>query len=325
LTFGLAVALSAGLAAGESIQIQLIQGPLTWTFPFTPEAVGCAAGSTTFAVNLTLTLPASVTSGSYVLSAQVTTLNDEIFTAGQPLVIVANAGNVSTSPTPQISPAPTISPAPEVSTSPTPVASPLSSCREWILASDFQAFPNQSNPNPDSCGAAGVWAFQRGPVGGEDPAQFLLLSQFLPTTFNISGLETWQGTTPDPQDATVNYPWVGLNTSREPQGFWSEGAIQVHPAPAEQVILRWLSPVEGTILIEGNVSQIEQGGGDGIIWVIQQDRTILAEGAIPDLGSQSFSIRTATTVNESIYLLIDPKTSNVSDATQVELRILQES
>ncbi|NJK63057.1 MAG: hypothetical protein HC921_10610 [Synechococcaceae cyanobacterium SM2_3_1] len=325
MTFGLAVALSAGLAAGESILIQLTQGPLAWSFPFTPEAVGCTAGSTTCAVNLTLTLPASVTAGSYVLSAQITTLTQEVFTAGQPLVIVANAANVGASPTPVPSSTPTIAPSPGGSPTPTPAVSPLSSCREWILTSDFQAFPNQRNPNPDSCGAEGIWAFQRGPAESVDPAQFLLLSQFLPTTLGISGLETWQGTTPDPQEVTVNFPWVGLNTSREPQGSWPEGAIQVHPAPTEQVILRWRSPLQGTVLIEGSVSQPEQGGGDGVSWRIQQGSTILFAGAIPDLGSQSFSVRTATTLNESIYLIIDPNSSNLSDATQVELRIVQES
>ena len=67
-------------------------------------------------------------------------------------------------------------------------------CTDWNLASDFRRWPNQENPNRDSCGNLGVWHLMESNGLNPDPATYTLLPYYANRSGGIQGIEKWTGT-----------------------------------------------------------------------------------------------------------------------------------
>ncbi|MEN9224816.1 MAG: hypothetical protein Q6L60_04555 [Thermostichus sp. HHBFW_bins_43] len=128
-----AVTTPAGLGTGISFRVEVRQSPLTLTFDFTASAVGCAANSKTCIGTIPITIPTSVPTGAYEVTAMVADTQGRIGSAKAPLMVLPAPG-ASPSPTPTgtgtpnpfptVSPSPSPSPGPTASPSPSPSPSP---------------------------------------------------------------------------------------------------------------------------------------------------------------------------------------------------------
>lgn len=207
----------------------------------------------------------------------------------------------------------------------------LNDCTTWSLSSDVRLYPNQENPNRDSCGNLSVWYFMGSHTLSHDPQGYYLLSNFAFDTKNIPGLQSWQGDNTEPTiPPNTKLPLIGINTTDLPQPNWPVNAAVVHPwKNTGMVIVGWRSPFTGVISIDGGVSDTDIGGGDGVDWFIDKGAAALASGGIYDGASQSFSDGTGGNALESImikqdefvYFLIDPRANDGQDTTQLDILI----
>jgi hypothetical protein len=136
------------------------------------------------------------------------------------------------------------------------------SCTIWDLGVDYRIYPDQENPNPDSCGNPAVWHFYR-----VDPARqnYTLLNIYINNTLGIPGLQQWSTA------ANISaVPLLGINASgqeQRPPGYtsvWPAGAVNVHPATEEFGAVGWRSPIDGIVVVSGFVSDMDAGAGNGI-------------------------------------------------------------
>jgi hypothetical protein len=211
-------------------------------------------------------------------------------------------------------------------------------CTEWNLAADFRVFPDQENPSRDCCGHPGVWHYLESDPNtfpAHLPSTYRLLQEFIRDAFFISGLEQWQGSVVS-ISAKDKLPAVGINNTGGAQVFarWLPGVIRVHPLHNKLVIVGWRSPMTGTVMVSGGVSDIDPSGGNGILWSIDHfdgvtNRTV-ASGSIPEGGSQSFQdgsggaglVDIPVDEGDFLYFLVDPKSgSHGFDSTGLSVAI----
>ena len=181
---------------------------------------------------------------------------------------------------------------------------------------DFQVSPNQANPS-------GPWSYRQRKSSGAKP----LLGEFWTDHFLVPGLETWHGQ----QVSTSNkdkLPFVGVNrtgSDQHPLGIdWPTGALLVHPGRSHPVILRWTSPMAGSIRIRAAVIDRDDSCGDGVHWVIQLgSQPAIAKGDIPN-GGWVTGLRTGSyhvDMGSRLELRVGIRGTNSCDSTQVRLRI----
>jgi subtilisin family serine protease len=96
--------------------------------------------------------------------------------------------------------------------------------------------------------------------------------------------------------------------------LWGNGC---HPGPALGVMRRWTAPQAGSLTINGNVSDADSGGGDGVVAIIRKNgvevwRTSLANG---NATGVNFSIPTSVAIGDRVDFLINPGTNNSNDST----------
>jgi hypothetical protein len=207
-------------------------------------------------------------------------------------------------------------------------------CSEWNLATDFRVFPNQENPNRDSCGNMNVWYFlQSDPATypAHLPLTYSSLSEFTNDAMSVVGLELWEGgvISTGPKD---KLPSVGINNTgsvQTPLGAiaWGPGVVFVHPLFKRSVVVGWRSPIDGAVSVSGGVRDIDNSCGDGISWSIDRydgsSNTTLASGAFSEGGLQGFQNGIggvglgAVTVKKGdfIYVVVDPKSDFNCDST----------
>ena len=207
-------------------------------------------------------------------------------------------------------------------------------CNTWTLSSDMQMWPNQENPNRDSCGTRKVWYFLGSTSLTRDPRTYYLLPIFHPDAGGISGLEAWMGsaTSEGYHSAT---PLILINSTGETQFALPSiplfpNTIYVHPAPTQMVIVGWRSPLDGVIQIRGEI-----GGADlscyydGVLWYIDKGTTPIASGSIAPCTTQRFRngshggdlASVSVHSGEFIFFAIHPNHEYGCDTTRLDISI----
>jgi hypothetical protein len=193
----------------------------------------------------------------------------------------------------------------------------------WDLAGDFATSPNQANPNPDSMGNVGVWFFLESPTLERDPTGYRLLTEFVPDTFGIAGLEQWQA--PDTLLPRNRLPAIGINSSGSTQNFfditWPNGAMRFHPFEDRLAVAGWRSPIDGFVDVVGSFGDMDPNG-NGVRWFVDLGTRALADGRIEG-NSESFAERRVRVkVGEFLYFAVDPNGGDfTSDSTQVDVAV----
>lgn len=220
----------------------------------------------------------------------------------------------------------------------TSLASSTTACSIWNLANDFRTFPNHENPNRDYCGNSGVWSFMQSTTLKRDPSTYTLLpsdSTEIGVLLELPQIHEWQGTHSG-NDVPYHYPSVFKNDTgqiiqnqKTIAGFASPpNTIVLHPAPDGLAIVGWRSPFDGKISINGSVSKLQQGcGNGGIAWSIDQGSTNLTSnltsGSITaTVLNQPFQLTNITVHNgDFIYFSIDPQGDFYCDSTSLDVTI----
>lgn len=202
----------------------------------------------------------------------------------------------------------------EAPTTTSTIAPPTS---PWNLAAGFGGEPSHANP-------AGVWAYMQG--APHTSAGYSLLGGYATGECANQSLDTWS--------AVGGEPWVTHNRGADTtcgSVLYPAGLVGMHPTNANASIVRWTSPVNGTVSVTGGVLDLDAGGdnNNGIGWSIDKGDSSIASGVIANGGSQSFAAGTngtslasiAVTTGDKLYLLIDAQGDYRFDATQVDLTI----
>jgi hypothetical protein len=198
---------------------------------------------------------------------------------------------------------------------PGPVAAGGASPIIFNARDDFRVSPNEANPS-------GPWSYRQTKGPGKP-----LLDEFFTDHFFVPGLETWHGQTVS-TSIKDKLPFVGVNATgsdQQPLGIdWRAGALLVHPTDSD-VVIRWTSPMAGSIRIRAAVIDRDNNCGEGVNWVIQLgNQPPIAKGNIPNGGSikglRTGSYRVA--VGSRLELRVGKGPDHAGcDSTQVRLRI----
>ncbi len=231
-------------------------------------------------------------------------------------------------PTPTNTPSAT--PSPTNTQTPTSTSTPVQ-CTTWNIANDFRVAPNQENPNRDSCNNPNIWEFMGSGSLTRDPATYYRVTTFTPSIGGYTGLDFWSGTY---VDGNGQFPSIGVNDSGETRTFnghitFPVNAADIHPGPNQLGIIAWHSPLTGFVSITGGVSDNDAGGGDGILWFIDENSTNLASGTQANGGAQEFKngadgikIGTiAVNTGDTLYFVIHPNGNYLYDNTRVDITI----
>lgn len=108
--------------------------------------------------------------------------------------------------------------------------------------------------------------------------------------------------------------------------------VVVHPAPTQNIVVSWRSPIDGIVQIEGSVTHAHPECGNGVTWAVElrrgHSRQRLAAGIvhggqpvkIPEIKNQR--VRTG----ELVSLLIGPRDGNHScDLTDIEFKMSEQT
>ena len=243
-----------------------------------------------------------------------------------PSTITTTTSSIQPSLTFQLTTAPNIRPAGQ--SQPTVASATVGnvSCYKWNPAVDFRVYPNQENPNRDSCGNKDVWHFMASIDRNRNPKTYFLLHSFTESHLGTVGWLRWF-------ESDANSKWLGVYFyDAESTSQWLRGHIYVHPESGQMAVIGWRSPINGTISIEGNVSDREATCGDGVNWYVGHGSKELAAGSISNggaqelvngLGSENLS-RLSVKKDDFIYIVIDSKGDNRCDTTLIDLAISQE-
>jgi hypothetical protein len=195
----------------------------------------------------------------------------------------------------------------------------------WDLAADFSVAPNQANPNPDQYGNPDVWYLMQGLAA--DSATYTLLPGFVPSAFDVEGLEQWQGHHPE-GGPTDKLPAVGVNATGIDQTVgtftWPAGAVRVHPA-YRSVIVGWQSPIDGAVSVDVLFTDMDGNGGNGARWGSRLNDLALAYGWYADGGGGGFaSSLIFVSKGDFIYFYVASYLGDFShDSTRLDVTITQ--
>lgn len=206
-------------------------------------------------------------------------------------------------------------------------AGPPGNYSMWDLASEFGI--TTANPQPDSYGDPGVWSFLQGNVLS-DPSTFTLLPSFTSQTFDVHGLDSWQGAFYSNPSAFL--PIIGINASgTEVDGstssvaagiFWPKNEILVHPSPDSDAIVGWTSPVNMTVTVTAILAKLDRSCGSGITWQLADGGAVLGGGTISAGGNPQATVQTLpVTAGTTLYLEVGPTQNYYCDSTGVSFTV----
>jgi len=113
---------------------------------------------------------------------------------------------------------------------------------------------------------------------------------------------------------------------------WPQGGIVVHPEQSNLLVVGWRSPIDGFVSISGGVTNIDNGGGDGVAWFIDKGGTTLSSGSVGNGGAQDFAngsggaaALTGVPVQQGdyLYFLVDQRADMNYDTTRLDVGITQ--
>jgi hypothetical protein len=138
--------------------------------------------------------------------------------------------------------------------------------RRWNVARDVVPDLLAGNPHDDGYQHASVWCF----LDLRDGPSFLV--EAARDVEKLPGLNAWR---------RGHVPFALVNSTEQTLKPWTvtvpPRSFVLHPSPAGGAALVWLSPIDGTITINGRLADADAGGGDGIAWKVEHFAGIVAE------------------------------------------------
>jgi Protein of unknown function (DUF1553)/Protein of unknown function (DUF1549)/Planctomycete cytochrome C len=156
-------------------------------------------------------------------------------------------------------------------------------------------------------------------LGGDEGRK---LSRANPDYQGNKGVHFWSGET-DP-------PWFGVNTTDAPVAISSltlpPRSVNLHPGPRSPTAIRWRSPVEGVVRVEGKIADADPSGGNGVTYTLATRKgrgfQVLTTSPVNNGGNKAFAVeRVEVRVGDSIELTVSPRGEYSCDSTTVSLKL----
>ena len=125
-------------------------------------------------------------------------------------------------------------------------------------------------------------------------------------------------------------PWVGVNGSGSPVAIGTltlpPRSVDLHPGPSAPAGIRWRSPIDGAVRVEGLLDDADPNGGNGVTFAlaIRQGRTTreLAGSPVDNGASRPFRVdRVEVRAGDVLELQVAPRGEYSFDTTTVQLRV----
>jgi hypothetical protein len=194
------------------------------------------------------------------------------------------------------------------------------SAQSWNLSRDMYLDATVSHPVTQS---DGVWSFMY--TASPGVANYQMLSDFQTLSLSRGSAWIWRDANVSPEPAV----WVNDVTQPSATGSSQAGVPHLHPAPNAEAVVRWHSPITGTIRLLGRFSAVDRGVGDGVTWRIVHNgmTTPLAQGSVQNTAAGNgdvFHIKNiAVTRGDSLYFVVNagPHHDSNSDTTDLDVII----
>lgn len=168
----------------------------------------------------------------------------------------------------------------------------------------------------------GVWSFMQNSSDVHNPSNYVALKKYYSATCATIGNSTktpiscWTTTSGFP---VIGVPLKALNWNKV---YDVKGLAYFHPASdGTQPVLRWKSPINGTISILGKVSHFAPGCGDGISWSLEQEAEVLQTGSLNGDGAV-FSVQNlAVSKGSNLYFIVNMNSAYECDSTSLDMII----
>jgi hypothetical protein len=160
-----------------------------------------------------------------------------------------------------------------------------------------------------------------GCLGGDDARR---LPRMMADVQGRKGVHFWA--------ADSDPPWIGVNTTAEPVAITTltlpPRSVNLHPGPRTPAAIRWRSPVDAVVKIEGKIADADPNGGNGVTYALslRKGRAArqLASAPVDNGASKSFSVdRLDVQIGDVIELAVTPRGEYSYDTTTVSLKVDQ--
>jgi hypothetical protein len=94
--------------------------------------------------------------------------------------------------------------------------------------------------------------------------------------------------------------------------IWSTG---MHPGSTVDPVLRWTTPLDGTVALSGSFADADPGGGDGVTVSIRRNGNAIWSQNIPNAGNASFSLDVPLVRGDLIDFVVSPNANANYDTT----------
>ncbi len=193
-------------------------------------------------------------------------------------------------------------PGPVAAGSPTPI---VFNARE-----DFRLSPNEANPS-------GAWSYRQTYSDGTRR----LLTHFDSSFADVEGFEAWSD-----DNAYLSWPWtpaVSYNNTGGDFSYVPADRLFVHPSNEHAIVIGWKSPGAGYISVRLRLTDLDNGGGDGVGWSIGKRHNPFLAGTIVNGGAVEASVAQINVrAGDRIDLKVNALSDQGWDTTQVGLRII---
>jgi hypothetical protein len=194
----------------------------------------------------------------------------------------------------------------------------------WDVATDLTPF-GITPTFGDSYGNPNVWSIVRsdGDGGSWDGSTSSLVTlgahSYWPNDCNNADQYGFH----DGVNVTANLGMAEIGATFQCAGTYEPGHVDMDETPDHQAVgVRWTSPINGTIEIQGQMIDRDSGGGNGTDWVLVKPDGSSERGTIPNGGqSPALDMSVAVTTGETVYFILDANGDRQYDTSQVDLTI----
>jgi hypothetical protein len=163
------------------------------------------------------------------------------------------------------------------------------------------------------------WGFMENTSGVNNPDNYILLPSFTADVCGGKPATCWQDTS---SGAHVTVHKETYNYSGNGSFTVPPGNVIFHPGMNSQTIIRWTSPVTGTVNILGRINSIHSACGDGVAWSLNQGGAVLQSGSLAKGAGAVFSLNNVpVTAAAPIYFVLDKKTNYSCDSSTIDMLI----
>lgn len=192
-------------------------------------------------------------------------------------------------------------------------ANTWAAAQSWNLARDMYLMK-------DRFPAGSPWAFMESAPGGGASSGYVDMPSFSADQCGTSPATCWRN--------PANDAWIAI--AKEDYGFsgsggsfvFKQGDVALHPGKNTQSIIRWTSPITGSIKVYGRVNDLHTSCGNGVIMVIKSGETVIQSFDIPNGGSTVVNTDAIqVTAAAPLYFVFDNRGENSCDSTSIDLFI----